>query len=101
MYKVKNDLCPKTMKDLFMLKTSGKDDFTLPNVKTVNRGLETIRYRGPKTWNLVPKDIKEAKSLGEFKAKIRNWKPTECDCRLCKAYVKGVGYGTFKDGALV
>ena len=101
MYKVKNDLCPKTMKDLFVLKTSGNDDFTLPKAKTVNRGLETIRYRGPKTWKLVPEDIKEVKSLAEFKEKIRNWKPAECDCRLCKAYVKGVGYGIFKDGAFV
>ena len=101
MYKVKNDLCPKTMKELFVLKTSGKDDFTLPKAKTVNRGLETIRYRGPKTWKLIPEDIKEAKSLAEFKAKIRNWKPTGCDCRLCKTYVKGVGYGIFKDGAFV
>ena len=101
MYKVKNDLCPKTMKDLFVLKTSGNDDFILPKAKTVNRGLETIRYRGPKTWELVPEDIKEAKSLAEFKAKIKNWKPTECDCRLCKVYVKGVGHGIFKDGAFV
>ena len=101
MYKVKNDLCPKTMKELFVLKTSGKDDFTLPKAKTVNRGLETIRYRSPKTWKLIPEDIKEAKSLAEFKAKIRNWKPTGCDCRLCKTYVKGVGYGIFKDEAFV
>ena len=40
MYKVKNDLCPKTMKDLFVLKTSGNDAFALPKAKTVNRGLE-------------------------------------------------------------
>ena len=101
MYKVKNDLCPKTMKDLFVLKSSGNDDFALPKANTVNRGLETIRYRGPKTWKLVPDDIKEAKSVAEFKAKIKNWKPTDCDCRLCKTYVKGVGYGIFKDGAFV
>ena len=101
MYKVKNGLCPETMKDLFVLKTSGNDDFALPKAKTVNRGLETIRYRGPKTWKLVPEDIKVAKSLAEFKAKIRDWKPSKCDCRLCKACIKGVGYGIFKNGAFV
>ena len=83
MYKVKNDLCPKITKDLFVLKSSGNDDFALPKANTVNRGLETIRYRGPKTWKLVPDDIKEAKSVAEFKAKIKNWKPNKCDCRLC------------------
>ena len=87
MYKVKNDLCLKTMKDLFVRTTSGNDDFTLPKAKTVNRGLETIRYRGPKTWKLVPEDIKEVKSLAEFKEKIRNWKPAKCDCRRCKVCI--------------
>ena len=53
MYKVKNDLCPKTMKDLFVLKSAGNDDFALPKANTVNRGLETISYRGPKTWKLI------------------------------------------------
>ena len=84
-----------------MLKTSGKDDFVLPKVNTVNRGLETIRYRGPKTWNIVPENIKQSKSLSEFKAKIQNWKPKDCDCRLCKSYVKGVGYGVFRNDAFV
>ena len=101
MYKVKNDLCPKIMKDLFVLKTSGKDDFVLPKITTVNRGLETIRYRGPKTWKIVPESIKQSKSLAEFKTKIQNWKPTDCDCRLCKTYVKGIGYGVFRNDAFV
>ena len=44
MYKVKNGLCPEVMKDLFHLKSSGKDDFVLPKVNTVNRGIETVSY---------------------------------------------------------
>ena len=100
MYKVKNDLCPRTMKDIFVLKTYGNEDFVLPKVKTVNRGLETVRYRGPKTWKIVPEDIKNSHSLAEFKAKIKNWKPVDCDCRLCKAYIQGLGYGVLKQGDL-
>ena len=46
----------------------------IPPVKTVNRGIETIRYRGPLTWELVPEDIKEAESLSIFKERIRAWK---------------------------
>ena len=98
MYKVKNDLCPKTMKDIFVLKTAGKDDFVLPKVNSVNMGKETIRYRGPKTWNIVPEDIKISQSLAEFKMKIKKWKPTECDCRLCKTYIQGLGFGILKNG---
>ena len=98
MYKVKNGLCPEVMKDLFVLKSYGEEDFILPKVSTVNRGIETIRYRGPKTWAIVPQDIKMAPSLDVFKDKIKKWKPVDCDCRLCKTYIQGLGYGKLKDG---
>ena len=98
MYKVKNGLCPEVMKDLFVLKSYGEEDFILPKVSTVNRGIETIRYRGPKTWAIVPQDIKMAPSLDIFKDKIKKWKPVDCDCRLCKTYIQGLGYGKLKDG---
>ena len=54
MYKVKNGLSPKIMADLFTPKSRGKRDFVIPKVETVNRGTETIRYRGPLTWDMVP-----------------------------------------------
>ena len=98
MYKVKNGLCPEVMKELFVLKSSGNEDFVLPKVNTVNNGIETIRYRGPKTWKIVPEDIKNAPSLADFKDKIKKWKPVDCDCRLCRTYIKGLGYGKLKDG---
>ena len=49
MYKVKNGLSPKIMADLFTVKTHGNSDFVIPQVKTVNRGIETTRYRGSLT----------------------------------------------------
>ena len=98
MYKVKHGLCPDVMKDLFTLKSCGNDDFVQPKAVTVNMGIETIRYRGPKTWNIVPEEIKQAPSLAVFKEKIKKWKPENCDCRLCKTYIKGLGYGKLKDG---
>ena len=45
MYKVKNGLSPDIMANLFTLKDRGNGDFVIPKVKTVNRGVETIRYR--------------------------------------------------------
>ena len=89
------------MASLFTLKSRGNGDFVIPQVKTVNRGVETIRYRGPLTWDIVPEEIRKAESLPKFKDKIKNWKPTGCTCRLCKTYIPGLGYGTMKDGALV
>ena len=101
MYKVKNGLSPEIVANLFTLKSRGNSDFVVPQVKTVNRGVETIRYRGPLTWDIVPEEIRNAESLSIFKNKIKEWKPTDCTCRLCKTYIPGVGYGTMKDGAFV
>ena len=101
MYKVKNDLCPKPFQELFCSKQRGKGDFVIPKVSTENRGKESIRYRGPKTWNLVPQDIKDSESLDIFKNKIRNWKPVGCTCKLCWIYKEGIGYGVMKDDKFV
>ena len=97
MYKVKNNLSPIPVREIFkeLENTenlrSGKD-WDLPKVRTVNNGIETIRYRGPKTWNLLPNDIKESKTLEEFSKKIKDWKPMGCTCRLCKKYVFNLGF---------
>ena len=53
-------------------------DFKGHNIKTVYNGSETISYRGPLIRKLIPNDIKISKSLNEFKAKIKKWKPDSC-----------------------
>ena len=67
-------------------------NWQVPDVKTVAYGIETIRYRGPKTWELLPSDMKNAKTLAVFKAKIKDWKPSGCTCRLCLNYVYHYGF---------
>ena len=97
MYKVKHKLSPVPMQELFPqpenLQNLRKErDFQIPKVRTINNGIETIRYRGPITWSLVPDEIKQSKSLYEFKEKIKQWKPEGCTCRLCKVYIKNLGF---------
>ena len=92
MYKVKHNLCPKPVQDLFTLATRGNNEWVMPKVVSVTKGVETIRYRGPKTWELVPEEVKKSKTLSSFKEKIKTWKPVGCNCRLCKLYVAGLGY---------
>ena len=96
-YKVKNHLSPIMMHEIFPERNySGimrsQTDFEIPRVNSVNNGLETLRFLGPKVWDLVPTSIKNASSLSIFKNKIKNWTPGNCPCRLCKDYVQGVGY---------
>ena len=72
MYKVKHNLCPKPIQDIFTKTIRGKSEWVLPRVRTVNRGIETKRYRGPLTWESVPEDIKNSASLELFKERIKN-----------------------------
>ena len=97
LYKVKNNLSPTLMKDIFPERIISynlrkMNPFKTLNVNTVYNGTETLSFRGPKTWELVPEDIKNATSLNEFKTKIKYWKPNGCTCRLCKVYVQNLGF---------
>ena len=64
----------------------------IPKVNTVYNGLESIRYRGPKVWESLPTNIKESKSLAEFKIKIKTWKDSNRTCRLCKTFIANIGF---------
>ena len=97
MYKIYNHLSPLPMQELFIKKENtydlrNKKCWESHNVRTVRYGTKTIRYRGPKTWDLVPFKIRESKSLREFKQKIKKWKPEWCTCRLCKSYIYNLGF---------
>ena len=97
MYKVKNNLSPSPVVELFINHT---DSYNLrnrrcwehPNTRTVAYGTETISYRGPKTWELIPRNIKDSSTLAEFKHKIKQWLPDSCECRLCKVFIHHLGY---------
>jgi len=97
MYKIKNQLSPTLVQGLF---TDYDNSYGLRNqrcwatnkVNTVNNGTETFLYRGPKIWEVIPAYIKDSPSLDEFKAKIKQWKPRGCTCRLCNTFVPNLGF---------
>ena len=76
-YKTKNDLAPMFMKEVFTESANprrlrNQSIFQTTNVKSVFKGTETISYRGPQTWSLVPENIKNATSLDKLKKEIKN-----------------------------
>ena len=97
MYKTKHNLSPTIMKEIFPDRNyngpnlRSQMDYELPHVHSV-KGQQTLRFLGPKIWNIIPLSIKEACSLTIFKNKIKNWVPEDCPCRLCKDYVQGLGF---------
>ena len=88
-YKAKNNLSPIMMQELFPDRNycgpeiRSQTDFQLPHINGVTKGQETLRFMGPKIWNIIPNSVKEASSLSIFKNKIKNWVPQNCPCRLC------------------
>ena len=67
-------------------------DFQIPRINTTLKGIEPVRYFGPVIWDNIPIEIKSIKKINTFKTEIRKWKPTNCSCRLCKTYVKDLGF---------
>ena len=59
---------------------------------TERYGIETTSSIGPKLWDKVPTEIKDSKSLEAFKAQIKSWVPKNCPYKICKLFIKHVGY---------
>ena len=97
MYKVKNDIQPNVLSEFVTNREHNYNsrqpsDFLRDKANSTNFGLESIRILGPKIWDLVPTDIKLSNNLNIFKERIKKWKVKTCPCRLCKVFIKGVGY---------
>ena len=75
MYKVKHNICPKYVADLFQRSEAKyalrNKEFAIPRFKTVTYGKHRIRYTEPKIWNIIPKDIRSLPTLSSFKKTIR------------------------------
>ena len=104
MFKVDKGLAPTFMNDIFSSNANAHAEnvssntrsnsrfYNHYNPKTVNYGLETLRSIGPKIWNMIPENIRNAASIKYFKAQIKKWVPLNCPCRLCKSYIPSLGY---------
>ena len=62
------------------------------NKRTVKYGTETVTYRGPQIWNLVPEKTKNGCSFDLLKKEIGKWKGKKCPCRICKTYIHHVRF---------
>ena len=79
-------------------------EFASRGINTVHYGSESLSFLGPKIWEMLPVDLgrkiwemlpvdlKNSDSLDSFKSGIKNWRPQECPCRLCKRYIHRVGF---------
>ena len=91
-------LSPLSVRELFEQSNEKHYDlrknsqFTVPPLRTVYHGSESITFLGPKIWIIVPDNLKNVNSTEVFKIQIKKWKPKNCPCRLCKVYVQNVSF---------
>ena len=98
MYKLKNDLSPLIVTELFEKRNEQHYDlrknsqFTIPPIRTVYHRSESISFLGPKIWNILPDRLKNANNIEAFEMQTKKWKAEKFPCWLCKVYVQNVDF---------
>ena len=96
LFKHNKGLSPQIMNNLFEDKDytgpnlRSQTEYQLPKINSVLYGENSLRYLGPKIWDIIPRELKSLESLGKFKSAIKTWIPLNCPCRLCKDYIQGL-----------
>ena len=96
-YKMKNNLNPPIMDNMFERRNNTYNlrnfqEFATKRKRTVKMGLETLNYRSPQLWSILPENVRQINSLVQFKGSVGKWVCIECPCRLCKLYLPNIGY---------
>ena len=96
-YKIINHIAPPIMLSLFEIRenTHNARHFKFlsnESRRTANYVLEAMCYGAPFILANLPPEYKLANSLNIFKRKIKNWKGENCQRRLCKTYVRELGF---------
>ena len=94
MFKVSNNYSNSLMSETFDKQNNVYDfrnpsDFARRNVRSV---IKSISFLGPKIWDIVRSELKQLETVNVFKREIKNWKPVNCHCRLCRPYIQNVGF---------
>ena len=87
-YKMKNNLNPPIMDNMLERRNSTYNltnfqEFATKRKRTVKMGLETLNYRSPQLWSILPENLRQINSLVQFKESVRKWDCIDCSCRLC------------------
>ena len=67
-------------------------EFASRAINTVHYSSELQSFLRPKIWEMLPLDLKNSDPLDSIKSGIKNWRPQECPCSLCKRYIHHVGF---------
>ena len=88
-YKTFHSLNPSFIRNIFVPKfvpysLRNTELLELPESNTVRYGVNSLTIRSAILWNKLPASYKEAKSLPEFKGKLKSCSIFQCTCSMCK-----------------
>jgi len=98
MYKAKNNIEPNLLRDIFEAsdyngpRLRSSTYFKRPNVDTVKYGDQSLQNLGVQLWKQLPETARLMNSLSGFITFIKNWRPPNCPCNICKVYIYDLGY---------
>ena len=79
------------MSELFMIK---ENKYNLRNEVVLASNLprsinyvNSVSHLAPKIWELIPKEIRNCKTLNLFKETIKTWIPHNYPYNLCRVYI--------------
>ena len=96
-FKAVNNICPPIMKNFFFFQGKQIQHEKIPRNETAKSKNCPIRSRSSSlsrssTMVSCPADLKSLLNVNLFKSKIKHWEGTECPCKLCKTYLRTIGY---------
>ena len=99
MFKVYHGIAPEVIRDLFSIAeseiTRRERHFIRNDDVNVFHGEMSLSSFGPIVWNdMLPHVYKQCEDLLTFKRIIKNWK-SNCSCRLCREYIRDLGFCRF------
>ena len=83
LYKIKSELAPPIMDSMLNRRNitynfRNLQVFQSERKTNVFNGLETLSYRAPKLWTLLPEEIKQRNTINLFKNDLKQWICKEC-----------------------
>ena len=87
-FKLINNINPTYMNELRKISrvvcSNYKLNLDVPTINQVSFGDKSLRYYGPKIWDLLSFHIKSSENLETFIDIIKSWNGVSCKCKVCQ-----------------
>ena len=95
-YKIKNNLNHPIMDFMFERRNDTYNlrnfqEFATKRKRTVKMDLETLNYKSPQLWSILPENLRQINLLVQFKESVGKWDCIDRPWRLCKLYLTNIG----------